>query len=128
MSSFPDTTTTSTPYESQQTMPPGDKSSPRSITVERAESMVRQLWMILLSARYGGVSAAEEKEVSALCHQLTQGVPGWEKFNHAAVHLCERVTSLRGGSPFDQMRMEGLLNEADYLRALAAEARRQKFL
>jgi hypothetical protein len=108
-------------------MPQGNQGSPNSLTPDRAENVVRKLWTLILSARYGVLKPSEEDQVLLLCRELACGLPGAEDFNRAAVRLCERLTSLKGESPYDQMRVDGLLNEVDYLRALAREAREQSF-
>ena len=44
------------------------------------------------------------------------------------MRLCDRVTSLKGASAYDHLRVDGLLYEVDYLRALAKEALAQRKL
>src|SRR5690349_18655708 len=98
-----------------KTMPSGEDRSPQTLTPEGADVIVRQLWALTLSARYGVLTPPEEEEVIKLCHKLAHGIPGLDHFNRAAVRLCERLTSLRGAGAYDHLRVDGLLNEVDYL-------------
>lgn len=109
-------------------MQKGDQRS-GDLTLEEADDLVRQLWMLVVSARYSEVSPADEEEVARVCHDLVRGVAGFEGFNRAAVRLCERVTSrtsLRGTAPYDRIRVDGLLYQVDHLRSLLRQALAQR--
>ena len=84
---------------------------------------MRQLWTVLVSARYGALNPGDEEDVHRLCEELSRGIPGFEHFNRATRSLCQRLTSLKGETPHDALRVDCLLNEVDYLRALLREGK-----
>jgi hypothetical protein len=96
------------------------------MTPIEAERALRQLWAILVAARYGALTPGDEEEVLRICHDLEEGMPGYEQFNRSAARLCKHAASLKGGAAAcEANRIEGLLLEVDYLRALANDAVRE---
>ena len=45
------------------------------MTPVQAERALRQLWTILVTARYGALDPSDEEDVLRICHDLVQGMP-----------------------------------------------------